>query len=282
MKSLDSVNKPDALNQCNNTADADKPVSTAQQTALDLKANAADAAMNSENLSELDNKQAAANTLLDVAGASDEQVLTKDTASGDVMFKDAAGGGVTDHGNLDGRGDDDHSQYHTDARGDSRYAKRGNNLTDLTNINSAISALIIGASELTSAPVAADELLMRDTSAAAGRTIGYDNFIGKGKVVFISYVGSGSIGKQVPLTGINRAYEIRIRRANATHWGPEDRMHGATGAFLMRIINSSAARACSLNAALAGTSQILTINTNETGINQSGGIYHMVITGTPI
>lgn len=29
--------------------------------------------------------------------------------------------GVTDHGILDGLGDDDHSQYHTDARGDIRY-----------------------------------------------------------------------------------------------------------------------------------------------------------------
>lgn len=35
MKSMDSVNKPDALNNCDNTSDADKPVSTAQQAALD-------------------------------------------------------------------------------------------------------------------------------------------------------------------------------------------------------------------------------------------------------
>jgi carbon monoxide dehydrogenase subunit G len=31
------------------------------------------------------------------------------------------GGGVTDHGNLSGLTDDDHSQYHNDARGDARY-----------------------------------------------------------------------------------------------------------------------------------------------------------------
>ncbi len=29
--------------------------------------------------------------------------------------------GVTDHGELNGLGDDDHSQYHNDARGDARY-----------------------------------------------------------------------------------------------------------------------------------------------------------------
>ena len=33
----------------------------------------------------------------------------------------SAAGGVTDHGLLTGRGDDDHPQYHTDARGDARY-----------------------------------------------------------------------------------------------------------------------------------------------------------------
>jgi hypothetical protein len=35
------------------------------------------------------------------------------------------GGGVSDHGALTGLGDDDHAQYHTDARGDARYATGG-------------------------------------------------------------------------------------------------------------------------------------------------------------
>jgi hypothetical protein len=40
------------------------------------------------------------------------------------QFKPAAGGGggVTDHGALTGLADDDHPQYHNDARGDARYA----------------------------------------------------------------------------------------------------------------------------------------------------------------
>ncbi|MDV2502682.1 MAG: hypothetical protein RX318_01855 [bacterium] len=36
-------------------------------------------------------------------------------------YKILAGGGVTDHGLLSGLADDDHTQYHTDARGDARY-----------------------------------------------------------------------------------------------------------------------------------------------------------------
>lgn len=38
------------------------------------------------------------------------------------------GGGVTDHGALTGLADDDHSQYHNDARGDARYGERASNL----------------------------------------------------------------------------------------------------------------------------------------------------------
>lgn len=43
-------------------------------------------------------------------------------------------GGVTDHGLLTGLADDDHAQYHTDARGDLRYSQldHNHNLNDLT------------------------------------------------------------------------------------------------------------------------------------------------------
>ena len=34
---------------------------------------------------------------------------------------DAVSGGSSDHGTLTGLGDDDHTQYHNDARGDARY-----------------------------------------------------------------------------------------------------------------------------------------------------------------
>ena len=37
------------------------------------------------------------------------------------------GGGVTDHGALTGLSDDDHSQYHNDARGDARYSQLSHN-----------------------------------------------------------------------------------------------------------------------------------------------------------
>jgi len=47
--------------------------------------------------------------------------------SGDITLPDdiTAGAGVTDHGALTGLADDDHTQYHTDARGDARYSLLG-------------------------------------------------------------------------------------------------------------------------------------------------------------
>lgn len=41
-----------------------------------------------------------------------------------VSVYQAGGGGVVDHGLLLGLGDDDHSQYHTDGRGDARYYRK--------------------------------------------------------------------------------------------------------------------------------------------------------------
>ncbi|MBK8907222.1 MAG: hypothetical protein IPM60_04765 [Rhodospirillales bacterium] len=51
---------------------------------------------------------------------ADGNLIVSDPPSGGV----GTGGGATDHGALTGLGDDDHLQYHTDARGDARYYTR--------------------------------------------------------------------------------------------------------------------------------------------------------------
>lgn len=66
------------------------------------------------------------------------------------------GGGVTDHGALTGLGDDDHTQYHNDARGDARYSLLGHThsiyqltLVSGTNIKSINGTTLLGSGDLT-------------------------------------------------------------------------------------------------------------------------------------
>ncbi len=74
------------LGNVDNTSDADKPVSTAQQTALDAKLAIA------SNLSDVANRQTAIDNVTDVASATTGYILTKD-GSGNATFQPAPGGG---------------------------------------------------------------------------------------------------------------------------------------------------------------------------------------------
>lgn len=69
------------LGNVDNTSDADKPVSTEQQTALDGKLAKA------SNFTDLDSRQTALDNLTDVVTANDEDVLTRDTSTGNTLFK---------------------------------------------------------------------------------------------------------------------------------------------------------------------------------------------------
>lgn len=53
-----------------------------------------------------------------------------------VVASSGGGGGVTDHGLLTGLADDDHTQYHNNARGDARYSQLGHThaQSDVTNL----------------------------------------------------------------------------------------------------------------------------------------------------
>jgi hypothetical protein len=117
------------LGNVDNTADADKPVSTATANALS-------------------NKQ---DTL--VSGTNIKTVNgTSVLGSGDIVI--SGGGGVTDHGALTGLSDDDHTQYHTDARGDARYAQlsalanKQDTLVSGTNIKTINGTSVLGSGNI--------------------------------------------------------------------------------------------------------------------------------------
>lgn len=75
---------------------------------------------------------------IDAAG-SGEPSLAIDGA--DLIPRPAGGGGVTDHGALTGLGDDDHTQYHNDARGDARYQPLDALLTAVAALTTAADKL---------------------------------------------------------------------------------------------------------------------------------------------
>lgn len=66
------------------------------------------------------------------------------TAWNSLAYVSGAGGGG-DHGTLAGLGDDDHPQYHNDARGDARYSLLGH--THSLSLNDLLEVNVAGASE---------------------------------------------------------------------------------------------------------------------------------------
>ena len=55
---------------------------------------------------------------------SDDSWVCQDSTDGAAIWAAVDSAGTTDHGSLTGLADDDHTQYHNDARGDARYPRR--------------------------------------------------------------------------------------------------------------------------------------------------------------
>ncbi len=121
--------------------------------------------------------------------------------SGALFLSGGAGGsaGVTDHGLLTGLADDDHGQYHNDARGDARYVQfarqviAGAGLTGGGDL-SADRTLAVGAGD--GITVAADAVALASTVAGAGLTYSTGVLaVGAGAGLV---VGADDVGLQTP------------------------------------------------------------------------------------
>jgi hypothetical protein len=70
------------------------------------------------------------------SGGADTYLLAKASATDyDTEWIDPTTVGVTDHGALTGLADDDHTQYHTNARGDARYWQLSTDLATQAELN---------------------------------------------------------------------------------------------------------------------------------------------------
>lgn len=105
--------------------------------------------------------------------------------------------------------------------------------------------------------------------------------LGTLKSTVIEYTGSGSSGKTVTLTGINRAYMIYQCR-DAAGSGPSSSWPmGNTGTINLKYdADGSNHTAWSLSAPAAGTAQVLTINSTNGAWNASGVVFRLLVIGT--
>jgi hypothetical protein len=133
-------------------------------------------------------------------------------------------------------------------------------------------------------PAYNDKVMLYDADGAQALAVTLATLFGEGKVIVEAYTGSGSSGKTVPLTGINRASSIVICRiVNSSDNVGQCTPNGATGSHHIHFYNSvTLASVMSLDAPAAGTSQTLTINSTNAAVNQSSIAYTAIVMGTPI
>lgn len=135
------------------------------------------------------------------------------------------------------------------------------------------------------APAYNDKVALYDASASQTDAVTIANLLGSSRCVTIDYTGSGSSGKTVTLTGINRAHHLFIARNDASCNDATWWFAGGSTGTIRRIAFSSptggTGTECSLDAPAAGTSQVLTINATAAWINASGVSYRIFVVGTP-
>lgn len=131
------------------------------------------------------------------------------------------------------------------------------------------------------------EFLARDGSGNL-RAVLFDDMHPNGQnyvAEVIEYTGSGSSGKTVGLTGINRVHAFLVfdNRGSGNIGFMLAMPRGATGTINARFSDTGSNQTFfSLNAPAAGTLQTLTINTTSGAVNASGQNYRILAIGTPV
>lgn len=128
------------------------------------------------------------------------QVMAIASISGNTITLEHAdnaggGGGVTDHGALTGLADDDHSQYHNDARGDARYYTQSQVTTLLANYYTSAQVDTLLSSYYDSSEV--DALLATKAAASHTHTLSDVTDAGTSAALNVPATGDAAAGEVV-------------------------------------------------------------------------------------
>ena len=115
-------------------------------------------------------------------------------STGNIDLPGGGGGGVTDHGALTGLGDDDHTQYHNDARGDARYYTKAQVDTSLAGKeNTGVAASAVAAHVAAADPHT--QYALESSLASVATSGAYNDLSGKPTIPVASDDFPASVGQ---------------------------------------------------------------------------------------
>lgn len=186
--------------------------------------------------------------------------------SGNVTISGGGSGGTSDHGALSGLGDDDHPQYHNDARGDARYYLKSQVDTMVNNAASAQSANDRSRANHTGTqPISTIQGLQTILDGLGGTAV--NSVAGKtGAVTLVAadISDSGGTGREVMGATSQAAARTAIGAAATSHTHTATAISDSTsvGRGVLTAASASAAR----SAIGAGTSDLTLGTTGSTAL----------------
>ena len=190
---------------------------------------------------------------VDEANIATDKILVYKASSGKLEYQSKPDPGVTDHGGLTGPGDDDHPQYHNNARGDARYHTKGVLASQAPGEGAALVGVEDAASHFVQTRVEGvlTELYDEIQDKAGVQTLQG----GKGSLTLVAGAGIDSIPRQDANIIINaevtqseldaHAADADVHHSDAHTIGSHDT--NATGAELNTLTNGPTSDADSLH-----------------------------------
>lgn len=184
---------------------------------------------------------------------------------------------VTDHGALTGLADDDHTQYHTDARGDARYSllAHTHTLADVTDSGALAALATVGTTEIDDEAVTNAKLAHVNTATLKGRTTagtGDPEDLTKTQALALLNVEDGA--DVSPVASVNAATGVVVLDA-------DDLADGATNVMMLateRTKLTGVETGAEVNHTLWDTSEQ---STGKTGLS-GGTIYTKAFSGITV